>query len=636
MTDMTEITERIRAERDELPTSNVDSGLQHVRRIVRRRRRQSVLIGVAATAGLVVVGVGAVGLTTTDKRDTVVTDTAPDMTDDVETPTSSPTVPSPQTTLPPSDGDPVDDAPTGASLADTLITTSLDADPDEVTDQLRSVAGEEFFTEWQVPWNGGFLLGGYAGDGTTQTYFSPDGKRWEATTFAMDVDWWAAGGTVVAGDRLVMTGYRQDGPNAIPAVASSTDLSTWVVDDIPTELPPPDVPTGVIPITAPQTVAANADGWIATVVKMVNFDAVALLTEITGVVANGYSSAWSDEGVLIAIDPDGNGESADEIFLSWDDIEAEIGAEWVGALNEGESTEIWVGSWDGRPPVQVSGPADPTVIAGYQPPVAVDGGFVLALTPQDSSDGTRPFASVELVTTTHGDGWSPLEPPFDSAVTGAFPLGGNLGVVAKANDGVISVYRVDVATETWTPLHIPALPTAPRFVTPSGSPALTIDAARSRDLLSATTSTFEQDGLRLTWAYEAFVSSYEVTSLETGDTVVAESIDLRDVEGSLELAFEHLTGGVTMAVSITDPVNGEVLMEIPLGQVEAATPLHPYVDESPQPWVAATTDGDSWFVYELPPADPNQEIFFAGDATVSGERLLFRTEAREFFVVDLT
>lgn len=645
MTDIDEITERLHRERDALPVTATDDGLRVVRRLVRRRKRQQTLIGVAAAGGLLVAGVGVVGAIDSRDRDTVVTDTSPaaTMADDSErgpetsaAPTTDVVVDTTAGTTTTTSSVAADPTPSAPSVAAPVVGRAVDADLLDVTADLAAGVGD-FFLDWQVPWNDGFLIGGQiSGSDESAAFFSPDGRTWEPVRFDADIGQPARDGIAVANDRLAMVGTRGDPSQPTLFVAGTTDLSNWTVDDIPVEMSPADLPTIVEAITWPPKISANDHGWIVTVDRSLMLDSVELVKQRTGRTVSSLSESWSDEGILITIDPDAEGTESEEVWIPWSEIEAEIGVELTDAVHNGTPVEVWSGSWDGDAPMRVEDPDAVEHLNSYEPLIAVDKGFVALRTTREFPDDAPPVESSVLFASLDGRVWSELDVPFPDHVAYGFPLDGDLGVVVRADDGTISIHRVDVETETWTPIEVPGLPQTMSYVQTSATAALEVDAAPPYIVENGpSTTTFEQNGLRLVWTYDSYISSYEVTSIDTGEAVVAESIDIREVEGSFDLAFEHLTGGLSLDTTITDPATGEVLMNITVEEMEAANPREPDFGPDPEPWIVATDDGTSWFVYEVPSADPDQDRFYEESMVVSGGRLLYRSASDEWFVVDL-
>ena len=301
MTDITELTERLHLERDALTIGDADAGLRNVRRIVRRRRRQHSLVGAAAVGGLLAAGVGVASLIGSDTKQVIVTDTAPAVTTGAEaasTPaTSAPpaTIATPGTTEPSSTATSTPEpTPAVPSVGAAVVGRSVDADLVDVTAELRASAGD-FFLNWQVPWNDGFLIGGQiSGTDAWASFFSPDGRTWEPVELEPGFDGVAQDGVTVAEGRLVMLSARPEGESWTPVVASTTDLSNWTVEDIPIETPWADLPTTVEAFTWPQTIAANADGWIAVIENSMMLDSRELVQQRTGRTATSLSEARSE------------------------------------------------------------------------------------------------------------------------------------------------------------------------------------------------------------------------------------------------------------------------------------------------------------------------------------------------------
>ena len=639
MTDMNEITERLHLERDAIATSDVEGGLRRVRGIARRRRQRNSLVGVAAAGGLLVAGVGAVGLIGSSRAEVVVTDTAPAVTTDAEAPATPETSTPPITTAAPGTGVATTPEPTPVvpNVSETVVGTAVDSDLSDVTSELRAVAGDDLSDGWQVPWNEGFLIGGQSSqsDGSA-AFFSPDGRTWEEIALEPGINGPSQYGVTVADGRLVMLGTVGDWPRLTPVVASTTDLTTWTIEEIPVTPPPSDLPPTVDAWVWPGWIAATADGWIATVYNSLEVNTSEVASQRLGRPVNGGSIASSDEGFLLTVEPEIVGGESEEVWIAWTELEEELGSELADEIRERDPNEIWTSTWADTTPLRIDGPDDLDWVNSVKPPIAFENGLAAVRTTQEFPDDGPPVYTSELFANPDDGGWVVLDAPIPERVEYAFPVDGDLGVVAKANDGTISIYRVDVDTETWTPVDVPRLPERARYIQTSSTSVFDLDAAPPDDFENRpSTQVFDQNGLRLTWIYDSYISSYEVTSLETGDAVVAESIDIREVDGSFDLAFDHLTGGLALDVTITDPETGDVLMNITAEEMAAANPQEPYYGPDPEPWIVATDDGITWFVYEVPPSDPDRGTSYAEAMTVSGGRLLYRSDAREWFVVDL-
>ncbi len=635
MTDMTEITERLHLERDALTTSDVEAGLIGVRRIVRRRRRQKAALGAAGVSGLLVVGIGAASAIDSGNTQVIVTDTAPAVTTETETsvPPETATSTAPQTTAP---------APTGPSVGETLTGQTISVDPAPVTADFLAAVGDDFSVGWQVPWNDGFLVGDNASpESAAEAFFSPDGRSWEPVEFDPGLFGPAHDGVVVADGRLAVLGALGEvgSPDAVgvtrPAIAHTGDLIDWSIQEIDVEPPPPDLPSIVRWFTWPQTITANADGWLAVIETSVSLDSMEFVEQRTGTTPTGLSEERSDEGIVITVNPDTE-DAPEEIRLSWAELEAEVGAELTARIRQPFANEVWTGTWDGSAPEQIVDPRSVELLSSLERPVAVDSGFVVIERTREFPDDGAPIDSTQLFANIDGSGWTAYDTPIAEQVQATFPLDGDLGVVAQADDDTISVYRVDVGSQTWTPVDIPGLPPTASYVETSATATLAINAAPEQPIdLGPFTETIEKDGYRLTTSYELYTSSYELVDVETGEVVVAESIDLREVDGSLETAFEYLIGGL-VDTTLIDPETGDVLVEITAAERAAANPQEPSFAPKPEPWIVATDDGVSWFVYEVPPGDPDQQAFWQETYTVSGGQLLYRNDSREWFVVDLT
>ena len=638
MTEMTEITERLHLERDALPAGDVEVGLRNVRHIARRRRRRNSLVGAAAASGLLVVGIGATSVIDSGSTEIVVTDTASAVTVESEVsapPTTSRSVPPATTsTLVPR---PTVPAPTGPVVGEAVTGRSVESNLQPVTVEFRTAVGEDFETAWQVPWNDGFLVGGTnLTDNSPAAFFSPDGRSWESVPFDPGIVG-EQHNVMVADGRLAMIGFVSAPGWPRPVVASTTDLANWSTEEIPVDAPRTDLPDIIRVSTSTRNFSANADGWIAVIDTSVQLEWLALAEQQTGNTITGGSEERSDDGITLTAHLDAAGTEFDDIFVSWTELEEEIGIELTAALRGPDSVEVWSGTWEGEAPVRSEDADDIVLLSSLSPIVALDSGFAMIRTTTEFPDDAPPVDSTELFADVDGDGWSILDTPIPDEVRYAFPLDGDLGVVAVADDDTVSIYRVDVVNETWTPIDVPGLPETASYVATSRSAVLDIDAAPEQPIdYGPYSEVVEKDGYRLTTEYELYTSSYELVAIDTGEVVVAETIDLREVEGSFKTAYEYLSGGLGLSNTVVvDPDTGEVLIDVSAEERAAANPQEPIFQPDPEPWIAATDDGVSWFVYELPPRDPEQDSFFEEQMVVSGGRLLYSNAAREWFVIDL-
>lgn len=625
MDDMNDITERLHHERDAIATTDADDGLRNVRHIVRRRRRRSAIVGVAAAGALLVVGIAALGLVDDDSPGTIVSATLP----------PPPSITFGADTVPP----PVDDPETGSDveprMLQPIVGSANGSELLDVTDGLRAVAVDNMFFDFEVPWDGGFLVGtsGYSSE-PWRAFFSADGRTWEPRDLRPGVS--NSGRDIVAIDgRLVILSSPYEYSGAIPMIASTTDLETWTLEELPVTAPE-NLPAAVQFVGGATELAVNDDGWAAIVHDQLRFDAGELASQRLGRPVTGYSQAESDDGISVLPDPEEAGGSREELLITWDELEADVGADIVEAVRNPSPPTVWLGTWGGAAPIRYD---IPTALDGssLERMMAVRDGFVAIRSQHEFRPDGPPRVTEELVAELVGDDgevvWTVLDPPIAESVVSVFPLDGDVGVFAETADSTLRVYRVDTTAQTWTPIEIPGLPTSARDIRTTETGVVLLDAAPELEFdTGPTTSTLEKNGLRYTSTFDAPMSSYELTSIETGEVLVSESINLLEVEGSFELAFEHLAGGLG-STTISDPETGEVLIEFSADEILAR--MTPGVASPNEPWIVATSDGLAWFVGEEPPASPDARFSVQSLAAVSGTRLLMMTDPGDWYLVDL-
>ncbi len=635
MPDVNEVVERLRDERNRLVTGDVDAGLRRVERLADGRRRRHRLAAGAGMLGAVAAIAALAVIIESPTPDIVVTHTTPDDTAPAHTVPESTDADSPSTSVAPTS--PTTAPRTTAGTSDTVETPSMPSlGPTvagrtatgafiPVTDHVRTAAGDTWI-DFGGTWDGGFVVGGYE-----STFWSSDGITWSPMTLAPLPSGLIWGERAALGDRIVAAGSTNQRGDPSPVVATTTDLETWSIQEIPVEWPD-DVPDAVR-LGTPPHVTADDSGWVATVQPWAHVDWVTLANERLGRSFTGAASSWADEEIRLTLD---DTDTSEELTITWDELEAEWGTEVVDMVRGLRPTEIWTGSWNGSAaPVREQLPDGAADAWTSGEVIATDDGFVVVRRRNTFvDDEPRAVESIELVVGHRAPGgafeWGILDPPFEGRLRSAFALDGDLGVLASSDDGTFAVYRVDTLTQEWSPIEIPTLPVDARSIQWNLHDVAALDVAPPEPVES-TTQTIEKNGLRLTWTFDFPDSTYEVVEVATGEVIVSETIDLRDVEGSFEYAFEHLAGGLGPTV-ITDPATGDVLMNITAEEMEASQPPAPD-PVSPELWLVASSDGVVWVSHPVPEGpDGSSSITHAA---LAGDRLLLQTSSEDWFVVEI-
>lgn len=241
----------------------------------------------------------------------------------------------------------------------------------------------------------------------------------------------------VAGERLVVYTEEPEQTRYRLLIATTLDLETWEVDALEIERPP------ALPETVDWTpgtwspVIFSDNGWIAriNVDSWVDYwpllsDEEDLMLSVDGV---SVQPEWTASGLLLP-GPDF------EIEIPWDDLG--FGPETVGAIEESEGQQVWVGGWD-RQPIRTN--------HDFQSERLFAVGDQFIRFPVQGENGWSSPDGVE---------WAPIEIPTLNTTNGVLftmPFGGDVVVLAYDVDNRQVTYRVD-ASGTWHPIKIAGVP----------------------------------------------------------------------------------------------------------------------------------------------------------------------------------
>lgn len=461
-----------------------------------------------------------------------------------------------------------------------------------------------------------------------EAFFSTDGTDWEPVSFTLPDGIQYAQSVQAVGDRLVMMSQLQPEidlenlgqigsfrPQGSIVVASTTDLTNWDIVTIPDTPRPADVPDFVRVDVYPQSLAANAGGWVVRAGSSTNIDVLEVLPAdvrervvsggngyytdfdeagITVVLEGPYVEVLGDDGEVINFEP----EWRDEIPFTWAelgvpdfDVETLYGSDSGGTL--------WSARWGGTP----------TLSTGTQAYAVVG-----------SSDGFY-ATSGSLDYSPDGLNWTSFDLP-DGAigVSSILPVDrGVIAVVSRGTDGT-GIYRVTGSEGVWEPIEVPGLPSSLNgWFGGSSTPtsALIFDAAPPPQP-RPTTVVFEEDGFTLSISNDGSIFTVNLVDA-SGAVLVDESQDLNQVAD--EPGFINWT---EQGIEVRDPETEELIASFSSEVVDAAyseqIPVYADSDEYfPDMWLLATVNGDRWLLDDL---DDNEEFFGLQAMAINGEQLL--------------
>ena len=420
--------------------------------------------------------------------------------------------------------------------------------------------------------------------------WSADGETWTPVEMTPPDGLGDLSQLAVFGDRLTITGTSLPSEDLVSwtvTVASTTDLETWTTESF--EIRPPEgVPDDVQVWASPISVAANDENWAVRTIVDASVDPYEYLSEelqeraMTG----GSGIGIEPDGVMVEFDVE-NGEGTEVERFTW----AELGVpdDVVPYLQGARSrVELWSGTWGGEPSVSV----------GDEPfgqLLATSAGFL------DFGDG--------VAFSPDGTTWTQVSTPQPNLWFQAVaPLGDDVVAIAGTPYGESSIHVVDATGTNWTDVELAGLDETFSAWNSTSSPAFIL--ANDPPTPDPQTVIVEHDGFELTRVYDDVVS-YELVDLSTGDVVAEESVDLRTTQAPADGPFENLTENM-VGVTITDPVTGATIVQIPHSAMGAAWDEARGGDDEtfeyhePDLWLLATADGETWLLHDLDDGDPDE------------------------------
>jgi hypothetical protein len=413
-------------------------------------------------------------------------------------------------------------------------------------------------------------------DPTMVATWSRDGEGWTSLDVTPPAGFGIPTQAVVFDDRLTIVGSAPpSGVTQFPrqvSIATTTDLSTWVMDSFEIELPS-TAPESVQVSADAVAVAANDDGWVVRVMTNRFVDPFQFLPEsvgeLLGVADMGLGT--DSDGVTVEHIEDGTVTVVER--FTWDELGI---AEELLPYVRGSSTTmtLWGGPWGGQPESTLSDGSFGTLMA-------TTAGFLdLAEEVAFSPDGIT---------------WTAVETPQPNLmVQAAAPLGGDVMVFTRNAADEVAMYRVGPTGEMWTLLDVPAGVDDAHSWSQSSSAAFLLETRT--DDPGPQRIVAQHEGFELTMAYGA-VQSYRLVDESTGDVVLEESIDLTVTPAPPDGPFQNLVEDMN-GITITDPETGDVILSIPHSVIGAAwdATRSDEADEVPWSdwWVLATDDGEAW------------------------------------------
>jgi hypothetical protein len=497
----------------------------------------------------------------------------------------------------------VTDAPEPAQL----VTST----PVEVAAPFAAVLEDSEYVpvQWLVPWDGGFLAIGvrYPPQPLPDQLppeiaelfppevnaLFPDGlppTQQEATDILRE-----------AGLLDVVMDILNDNPEAMDAVQSAPRpdpalLAAWSIDGdswMPTELSQP-ADTGAVSniavsgdrltMTGAVQPADAGDPWIMTVASttdLATWEAASFALPDTGgsaeqaqMWATPIAAATDDEHWVVRVMVDGPADAM---------------ADPESDLPESDShVELWSGRWGGEPATSDAGQLSWMLLA-------TNDGFL--------DMGERVAFSRDGQTWTELPDLAP-----NTSVQAAAPLGDDVLAIMGTPFGDSSIVVLDATGVTKGEVAIPELGDGFSVWSSMSSPAFIVTTEAFGPYEQ--TIVVEHEGFELTQEYAA-VAAYRLVDLSTGDVVAEESVDLRTTDITGTTPFEYLTEG-SSGVTISDPETGDAIVVVPhsvIGRAfEEAGAGDETTDEgaSPDLWLLATDDGDTWLLHDLDEGAPDE------------------------------
>lgn len=438
--------------------------------------------------------------------------------------------------------------------------------------------------------------------------FTTDGVTWEPVEVTLPAGATYLSGVATVGDRLVVSYVEQeptgvDGGTDRFSVATTTDLTTWGIQEI---VAPPlsvELPAGVVRGFNTQGLAVTESGWAVTAFDSVQPDALGLV-RAAGLEPPGLTEA---NGFGVGIDPTGieiqygdDSETASQtIRFTWEElgISPEVAALLTG--QGGNDSQVWSSTWDG-----VARAADVPSAQGQL--LATSAGFL------QFTD--RTWFSPD------GFSWTPSDlPDPDGHVITAFVSGDGVIALSTGSAGSTDVFRLDATGANSELLDVTGLPSVSQFGFYSqaapGS-AMVFDGGQPP---TQSPLIVEVDGYRLSSENAIF----ELTDLATGEVIVSEDFSRRGPDDNSN--FDFGLDGIT----VTDPASGDVLVVVANDVLEQAEQNlfggSSEVQYTPDLWLIGSADGERFVVVDLDDGDG-----FGGPIVVAtnGNRALVLTGDR--------
>lgn len=479
------------------------------------------------------------------------------------------------------------------SSATTAADILRDAGFGDVVDELLDEHPDVFEALYSFEWPFGL-----------ETHFSADGETWEPLDIELPFDMGRPVHVASTGDRLAI--LTMPWRNAVPLLESpmvwnTTDLVEWTSQAVPVSDPFANTSAEANQyisayVQAEQLVAGDA-GWGVETTTFFNIDAGVLAAERTERSIGGYGVQVADGQVRIDINEIGRAD--EEIVIDLADLG--FTPQEAVLLERSDVLEVWTGGWD-------QGEAQPLAdfsLYYYGGVAAFDGGLA-----------TWTATAVGVTDPTTGSTRSFRIPDDRYSVSTVVGLDDQLIVYANDTNGVAAVYGFDPQASTWTPLDISELP--PNMTTGSDSTGSILRlTSRTAPPTVGTRSMFEQGDLRYTSITNPPTVSYEVSRISTGEVIVSESVDIREVgySANQQFEFQTTTRGYTN-ITVVDPATGESLIEMDSEDLQVLWESLTQVDGSPMPewglddfeprdtWLMVPS-ADGWLLRDLeePPLD---------------------------------